>query len=800
MVILAQGEQRTVTVDQMIQLYTQGVVTDASYVWRDGQGDWQPLEAVAELKALMPSHDEPEEVSAHELPQEMDDSLPTTMLASAAAAPPPAPRAAAGGFGGPRPAPAPAPVTNPAPPPARQAPPPNPVAPMPSAEPSVMAARRSRGDRPDLLEASIQSDRGLAQAAGKSVPPPAAAPAMQNRGGQLVFPGVKTESSMINLPTNFFLAQLDSPRRKKRLFIGAGAGVVIGALAVGFIIRNLDAGEKKATEDSWSALHSCLLGQPLGEREGAGDRLRSIQLTVVGLPIERRGTKAGQPAWPGRCATMAHDLAEHAKASGGPYAPIQASAEALSKALLDEASATGSFREPTEKLWADAAKASLKADKASPDNRAPKPSTALSHDAYIALPRFLSGGVAVSSIRVASPEGPATFVIDQPDLAEGPQVCVAGATGDVKCARLAAAAVKLSPGLRLLGHVEDGARPYLFAGDHGQSGILKPDGSEAAPAAYVLGSLSRKDGTLFALERSGSREAKLVTVSASGSKSDRPIARDLSGDAVASAGIASGWVAYRTGTKGAHLTLRKLPDGTGEPGPAVEAGDIEDAPAPPETGRGARRAPAAGGAEDDDRAMASCRDGETIGLRMRGTGADAVSILQAGRWSPPLKSPSVGGSFTCRKGEVVSTRVSPIIEQEKNWAAISQVRCTLAGCTPTAITMKDLLPNLLEAAPVDERAALAADLDGKLLVVWNAGYSGGIRMRLAPAAQIKDTDDTVLVDTRDPKSAQKLSIITEIKLIPAGNSALLFLGGPTGTRVFRIESSGAFSPVKAVVQ
>ncbi|RYE83377.1 MAG: DUF4339 domain-containing protein, partial [Myxococcales bacterium] len=92
MVILTQGEQRTVTVDQLVELYTQGVVTDASYVWREGQGDWQPLEAVHELKSAMPSADEPEELSAHELPddpQEMDDSLPTTMLQSGAVAPPP---------------------------------------------------------------------------------------------------------------------------------------------------------------------------------------------------------------------------------------------------------------------------------------------------------------------------------------------------------------------------------------------------------------------------------------------------------------------------------------------------------------------------------------------------------------------------------------------------------------------------------------------------------------------------------------------------------------------------------------
>lgn len=114
--------------------------------------------------------------------------------------------------------------------------------------------------------------------------------------------------------------------------------------------------------------------------------------------------------------------------------------------------------------------------------------------------------------------------------------------------------------------------------------------------------------------------------------------------------------------------------------------------------------------------------------------------------------------------------------------------------------MKELLPGLVEAASGDEKGVVAVDVDGKLLVVWNAGYIGGIRMRIAAPAQIKEAEDIVLVDARDPKNAMKLTVITEMKLIPTGNSAVLFLGGTMGARAIRIDSSGASTPIQAMVQ
>jgi hypothetical protein len=781
MVLVGQGEQKTVTVQQIAELYRQGTIHPNTFVWREGMGDWQPISAVAELRGVLPE-DEPEELSALESSsgaREIDD-MPTTMLQSPMAAmAPPAPR------------PAPAPAA---------------VAPIPPPTPSAPAARRPGPERPDLLASAQASDKGLAQATGQPIQPSAAAttqPRMQNQGGQLVFPGVKSESSMINLPTAFFMAQLNSPGRKKRLFgiIGGGVvGLLIGAILV---VRAFDAKEKTAVEQGWSALHTCLLGEPLKDRETVAERIRNIQLAVVGTPVERR-SKPGEPGWPSRCAPVAHDLAEHARAAGGDYAPLHPAAEALVKAITTDASASSTFHEQAEKLWADAGKARLKAG-ASSNTAAPRPAAALGFEAFQALPKFLSGSFSASSIRTGAHEAVATLILDQQDLPEGPHVCAVAATGNARCSKVAAAAKKLSPGLRVLGHVEEGARPYLFAGDHGQIGLLRPDTGEPVTSAFVLGARSAKDGSLWALLRGGARDAKLLYVSPGGAKSERPGPQNLGGDALASAALAGDWIAYRTGSKAPlQLSFRKLPEKNGEPGAAVDVGEIDEAPpseAPLDTmRRPGKKAPPPSSDAENERAAATCSAGETLAVRFRGPKGDAVSLFQAGKWSPPLKSPSAGGVFTCRKGEATSTRATPAMEQDKNWAAISHVRCNLAGCTATSVTMKDLLPGLVEAAPIDDKSVLAVDVDGKLLVVWNAGYVGGIRMRMAPPAQIKDAEDVVLVDARDPKNPQKLSVITELQLIPAGSSAVLFLGGTTGVRALRIDASGAFSPLSTTVQ
>ncbi|MBI5535560.1 MAG: zinc-ribbon domain-containing protein [Deltaproteobacteria bacterium] len=46
---VAEGDQRTVVVDEIVQLYRSGVISDDTYLWKDGMEDWRPLGEVPEL-------------------------------------------------------------------------------------------------------------------------------------------------------------------------------------------------------------------------------------------------------------------------------------------------------------------------------------------------------------------------------------------------------------------------------------------------------------------------------------------------------------------------------------------------------------------------------------------------------------------------------------------------------------------------------------------------------------------------------------------------------------------------------
>ncbi len=46
---VAEGDQRTMTSDDIVEAYQQGVITDDTYCWKDGMGDWLPLREIDEL-------------------------------------------------------------------------------------------------------------------------------------------------------------------------------------------------------------------------------------------------------------------------------------------------------------------------------------------------------------------------------------------------------------------------------------------------------------------------------------------------------------------------------------------------------------------------------------------------------------------------------------------------------------------------------------------------------------------------------------------------------------------------------
>lgn len=135
---VADDDQRTMSSAQIAEAFASGIVTNDTYVWRDGMGDWSPLSGVAELVALV---SRPAPAAA----------APRPMAAAAPMA------AAGGGLGGAVVANEPAPVAAAAPVAARRA-----------------AARPEKGD---LFQAREQA----APVASAAPPPPPKAGAVGER-------------------------------------------------------------------------------------------------------------------------------------------------------------------------------------------------------------------------------------------------------------------------------------------------------------------------------------------------------------------------------------------------------------------------------------------------------------------------------------------------------------------------------------------------------------------------------------------------------------------------------------------
>ena len=112
---IAEDDQRSLPIDQIAALQRDGVVTDETFVWREGMADWLPLSAVPELRnALLAAAPAP--LDEEDMPTRMGQ-VPAELLAlgrgdapAPAAAARRAPRAGADLFGGGAPAAAPAPI------------------------------------------------------------------------------------------------------------------------------------------------------------------------------------------------------------------------------------------------------------------------------------------------------------------------------------------------------------------------------------------------------------------------------------------------------------------------------------------------------------------------------------------------------------------------------------------------------------------------------------------------------------------------------------------------------------------
>jgi hypothetical protein len=597
----------------------------------------------------------------------------------------------------------------------------------------------------------------------------------------------RKKPEVAELSTKLLLVELGSEKRWKRLaVIGALGAGALGGLAFG-AMRVLDSRDTAARDAAWSSLNACLLGEPLKAGETPVSRLANVQLGVLGVPVEKRVKPGSDAAWPAVCAPHAFALQEHAGST-----PLGDAAKALAGALKSDTSATADLRAQVEPLYREAAALKLEVKPAPDAVAAPAPAAPLfSSEAFRALPKFLSGSFSLSSVRDVPSSGQKIhFLVDQHDMPEGPVLCTATATDpSVRCLKVPAAVATLSPGLRLLGTTDDGARPFYFAGDRGQLGIFPPEGKTAIDAAVTLGASARSDGSIaLLLRRDTGKDVRLVVHPAQGPAIERSLLQPTELDPAGQVGLSWDWVMYKSAARAgtpSHLFTRKIEGAPGEAKPAIDVGEIDE-PAPADKA-------------DKDPPIVACRTEEALSVRVRGARVDTLALFAGGRWGAPVKLSTRGGTLTCRGIEAVTTSIEHLVEGEKDYATVSQSRCNSSGCTPISVPLKQLLAGVSEIVPADASGIVAADVGGKLAILWNGGPLGGLRMRFGAPDRMKDAADIIVADGREGAGEAKLSAFVGLKVLPGNGFAVLLVNTTSGVKAFRLDGTGTVAALQATL-
>src|SRR5882672_834601 len=85
-VSVSDGDQRTVTAAQIVDLYNAGTINGETYAWKDGMGDWLPLSEIEALQSIVAFGPRP--TMTPDLPGQGFDQPHVPEPTPAAAAPP----------------------------------------------------------------------------------------------------------------------------------------------------------------------------------------------------------------------------------------------------------------------------------------------------------------------------------------------------------------------------------------------------------------------------------------------------------------------------------------------------------------------------------------------------------------------------------------------------------------------------------------------------------------------------------------------------------------------------------------
>ena len=587
--------------------------------------------------------------------------------------------------------------------------------------------------------------------------------------------------------------------KRGRAVAGVAAAVLLLAAGGGLLAWRADVDARRREAVAWGNVTRCLIGdEPLAAGDKPSLRARKIQLRAVAEPYENRPASEGD-AWPSRCGSPALALHETLKDTGRLTRDGEAlgkGAEALGKKLKENIKPSIDAFESIDRLWDEAAKISLSPAVAGDVKAPPAPVTALTLDALEAAPPLAKRAFALDTVfseRV--PAGTLRVIATSKDLPETPLVCAfpgstMGGAPSGHCERPPASVLAASKDLRLLGSTEDDAKPLLFADKRGDGGIFRSDSGEKLTAIFSYGGFSRRDGFATALgwdEKTDKKKPFVLTRQRAGAsaKEDRFM---LDGVRYALNDVAllwdhMVWERFDSKTGERHLMARKI-------------GDKDDPTADPITVGKLRDYARVENYERAEETIRGCKTNEALIVLVNGNVRDSVAFHVGDRWIEPLQLAGTGGVLTCRGTEATETRVDPLRGEALWKEQIRQDRCTAAGCQEKKVGVADLVHGLREIAPGHQKSLAAADLDGKLLVVWIAGSAGGVRMKLAPIEQIAAAPDVVLLDDMiRGGQVQRARQLNDIRLFVRPGYAVLLVGTAVGVHALRIDPGGQVSPI-----
>jgi len=367
------------------------------------------------------------------------------------------------------------------------------------------------------------------------------------------------------------------------------------------------------------------------------------------------------------------------------------------------------------------------------------------------------------------------FLIDDRALVGGPVLCAAsGSPMTLACSHLGDAVAAHSPGLALLGTTDPAAHPWIFAGERGQVGVYRTSGTPAIQGQAVLGASVGADDSAWLLihpQPGAPSELRLLHVPLVG---DVPVGDPLLlGSEVGDVGdvtLAWSWIVLRAGPSGmfpSHLVAH-LVTNAGSVGPAIDIGDAGKIDARDAT--------------DATPRLSACRSGANIAVRLHGAHSDAMTFYTGEMWTAPVGLATRGGELFCDGNEAFVTDASATKDGSP---AFDQSRCNASSCTISHFALADLFANTNVLPPAHGSFAVG-EVNRKLLLVWDAGPLGGLRMRLASADALKGATDEVIADTQGAGKAA----VRNVRILSAPDAAVVLLETGAGVRLMAVDAAG----------